>query len=268
MPGRRGPWRAARSDGNAAAYRGAVREAPCGCPVAGLDQPGRQPRYTAPSLRPVRWQSGDAADCKSANVGSIPARTSNSINGIGDVSNFHIRVCTFTFNRCRRMNRQEKARRVLEPRGQVFHVRDFGLVEVRFLSSDYAFEECDGTLTPTGRLDIFRLSARDPSLPGFLARWDGGNRYGREQFDLDIDMVNAGEDEIAKFRVIRMATRGHAVCTTDPRASPIRSHDHHTARRGIRRNVLIHAASASQRNCKAEARVWCDAQVVRASPES
>ena len=51
-----------------------------------------------------------------------------SINGIGDVSNFHIRVCTFTFNRCRRMNRQEKARRVLEPRGQVFHVRDFGLV--------------------------------------------------------------------------------------------------------------------------------------------
>lgn len=26
----------------------------------------------------VRWQSGDAADCKSANVGSIPARTSNA----------------------------------------------------------------------------------------------------------------------------------------------------------------------------------------------
>jgi hypothetical protein len=68
------------------------------------------------------------------------------------------------------MNRQEKARRVLEPRGQLFHVHDFGLVEVRFLSPDYAFEECDGTLTPTGRLDIFRLSARDPSLPGFAAR--------------------------------------------------------------------------------------------------
>ena len=98
------------------------------------------------------------------------------------------------------MNRQEKARRVLAPRGQVFHVRDFGLVEVRFLSPDYAFEECDGTLTPTGRLDIFRLSPRNPSLPGFVARWDGGNRYGHEQFDLDIDMVNAGDDEIAKFR--------------------------------------------------------------------
>ena len=51
--------------GNAAAYRGAARAAPCRCP-AGVDQPGRQPRYTAPPLRPVRWQSGDAADCKSS----------------------------------------------------------------------------------------------------------------------------------------------------------------------------------------------------------
>ena len=31
---------------------------------------------------PVRWQSGDAADCKSANVGSIPARTSNLLRTV------------------------------------------------------------------------------------------------------------------------------------------------------------------------------------------
>jgi hypothetical protein len=33
-----------------------------------------------PSLK-VRWQSGDAADCKSAYAGSIPARTSNLLHG-------------------------------------------------------------------------------------------------------------------------------------------------------------------------------------------
>jgi hypothetical protein len=27
----------------------------------------------------VRWQSGDASDCKSADAGSIPARTSNKV---------------------------------------------------------------------------------------------------------------------------------------------------------------------------------------------
>ena len=41
-----------------------------------LDRATRHTRYT-PLARPVRWQSGDAADCKSANVGSIPARTSS-----------------------------------------------------------------------------------------------------------------------------------------------------------------------------------------------
>jgi hypothetical protein len=30
----------------------------------------------------VRWQSGDASDCKSADAGSIPARTSNFLNTI------------------------------------------------------------------------------------------------------------------------------------------------------------------------------------------
>src|SRR5271166_1275586 len=65
-----------RRDGNVRAYREAVRVAPCGC-AAGLDQAGRQTRYTEAAFRSVRWQSGDAADCKSANVGSIPARTSS-----------------------------------------------------------------------------------------------------------------------------------------------------------------------------------------------
>lgn len=41
------------------------------CP--GLTDP--RPARDKPSPLPVRWQSGDAADCKSANVGSIPART-------------------------------------------------------------------------------------------------------------------------------------------------------------------------------------------------
>ena len=30
----------------------------------------------------VRWQSGDAEDCKSSNAGSIPARTSNPFAGL------------------------------------------------------------------------------------------------------------------------------------------------------------------------------------------
>jgi hypothetical protein len=36
----------------------------------------------------VRWQSGDAADCKSANVGSIPARTSNHFNALAELRSF------------------------------------------------------------------------------------------------------------------------------------------------------------------------------------
>jgi hypothetical protein len=43
-----------------------------------LDRMTRRTRYTSPPAQPVRWQSGDAADCKSANVGSIPARTSTT----------------------------------------------------------------------------------------------------------------------------------------------------------------------------------------------
>jgi hypothetical protein len=41
----------------------------------GLDPDRPHTRYSARFPR-VRWQSGDAADCKSAYVGSIPARTS------------------------------------------------------------------------------------------------------------------------------------------------------------------------------------------------
>ena len=113
--------------------------------------------------------------------------------------NFHIRVYGLSHSiGVAECTDKRKHAGSWNPEVRCFHVRDFGLVEVRFLSPDYAFEECDGTLTPTGRLDIFRLSARDPSLPGFAARWDGGNRYGHEQFDLDIDMVNVGDVEIAK----------------------------------------------------------------------
>ena len=38
--------------------------------------------YSQPYAQ-VRWQSGDAADCKSANVGSIPARTSIDFSYLG-----------------------------------------------------------------------------------------------------------------------------------------------------------------------------------------
>ena len=168
------------------------------------------------------------------------------------------------------MNRQQKARRVLESKGQVFHVRDFGLVEVEFLSPNYAFEECDGTLTATGRLDIFRLSARDPLLPGFAARWDGGNRYGHEQFDLDIDMVNAGNDEIAKFRRGQDGYTGHhAIRTTVPTG-----HHRYAVTIAIPHGVVFDATCSFTLHrqvsvtVKAEARVWCDAQVIRATPES
>ncbi len=38
--------------------------------------------YTSSCGPGVRWQSGDASDCKSADAGSIPARTSSlSISG-------------------------------------------------------------------------------------------------------------------------------------------------------------------------------------------
>ncbi len=47
-------------------------------PAWKLDQPRKSP-YTARLRLPgVRWQSGDAEDCKSSNAGSIPARTSNA----------------------------------------------------------------------------------------------------------------------------------------------------------------------------------------------
>ena len=36
-------------------------------------------------LPSVRWQSGDAEDCKSSNAGSIPARTSNRVNIIARI---------------------------------------------------------------------------------------------------------------------------------------------------------------------------------------
>ncbi len=56
----------------AAAYRQAGAEAPMRLTIspAAADKPA----YPAP----VRWQSGDAADCKSAYAGSIPARTSKT----------------------------------------------------------------------------------------------------------------------------------------------------------------------------------------------
>ena len=45
-------------------------------------KPGDFRGFQAQNLHPkVRWQSGDAADCKSANVGSIPARTSKKSTG-------------------------------------------------------------------------------------------------------------------------------------------------------------------------------------------
>ena len=40
-----------------------------------LTEPGRR-RDNAFAASVVRWQSGDAEDCKSSNAGSIPARTS------------------------------------------------------------------------------------------------------------------------------------------------------------------------------------------------
>jgi hypothetical protein len=50
---------------------------------------GGFPRFFQPGQLPgVRWQSGDAADCKSAYAGSIPARTS-SISRTGDAADFN-----------------------------------------------------------------------------------------------------------------------------------------------------------------------------------
>jgi hypothetical protein len=65
---------------------------PSACSAAGILDKRRQrcymvfeaeaggfPRFFQPDQLPgVRWQSGDAADCKSAYAGSIPARTSNA----------------------------------------------------------------------------------------------------------------------------------------------------------------------------------------------
>jgi hypothetical protein len=44
---------------------------------SGLTRVGGAPDIPSP-FKPVRWQSGDAADCKSAYAGSIPARTSTT----------------------------------------------------------------------------------------------------------------------------------------------------------------------------------------------
>jgi hypothetical protein len=167
------------------------------------------------------------------------------------------------------VNREEKVRRVLEPRGQVFHVRDFGVVEVRTLSRDYEFEVCDGTLTPMGRLDLFRLGPRVISLPSFVARWDGGNRHGREQFDLDIDMRNAPVDDIEKFRRGQEGYTGHHSIRT----TVLTGHHRYEVMIATPRGIVFDATCSFTLHrqisvaIRAEGRVSCDAQVIRASPE-
>ena len=65
--------------------------------------------------------------------------------------------------------------------GKVFDIHDFA-VDERYLSPDYKREDGECSLTPTGRLIVFRLIPNfDSRLPSFEARWDGGSRkQGRE----------------------------------------------------------------------------------------
>ena len=152
----------------------------------------------------------------------------------------------------------------------MFHFRDFGLEEVRFLSPQLRFRGVRRHADPDGPPRHLPAERKRPIAAGFVARWDGGNRYGREQFDLDIDMVNAGEDEIAKFRRDQDGYTGHhAVRTTDPTGhhryevtitTPLSVVFDATCSFTLHRQVSI--------TVKAEARVWYHAQVVRASPES
>jgi hypothetical protein len=59
---------------------------------SGLDRERYRPDN--PGSAPVRWQSGDAADCKSAYVGSIPARTSRVFNVLARIGDGHLGVRT------------------------------------------------------------------------------------------------------------------------------------------------------------------------------
>jgi hypothetical protein len=95
--------------------------------------------------------------------------------------------------------------RALRQNGKVFDLYDME-IEVHYQKPNYGYAAHRGTLEPNGLLPVFRvIPVEDQTLPGFAARWDGGNRdTGKERFELDTDIIRgtAGtppDEEIKKF---------------------------------------------------------------------
>jgi hypothetical protein len=104
--------------------------------------------------------------------------------------------------------------------GRVWQLRDFGIAPER-ISPDYIYQDEGKTLGTTGRLPVFRLMPRIDRLPSFHARWDGGRRDGKELFAVDIDMRDAPEDEVERFRAKCKGYWGHhTTCITDWTVGP------------------------------------------------
>src|SRR3954447_8115125 len=108
------------------------------------------------------------------------------------------------------MDRKQKEQRVQQHDGKVFNVGE-PVVNVRYQSPDYVFEDGPRGLTSTGRFIVFRLTPISGKPTSFEPRWDGGSRDSgkQERYDLDIDMVGVSRREAKKFERGQAGYSGH-----------------------------------------------------------
>jgi hypothetical protein len=100
-----------------------------------------------------------------------------------------------------------------KPRGRVSDGRVFEISDIkadtRHLHPDYKYVVADGSLAENDRLLIFELCPKIAGLPSFAARWDGGNRSGKVQYALDIDIRGVSDEEIKQFKRGKNGYCGH-----------------------------------------------------------
>jgi hypothetical protein len=96
------------------------------------------------------------------------------------------------------------------PDGRVFVIHNINAT-TRYIHPNYDYVVGDGILSETGRVVIFELRPKQPDDPGFVARWDGGNRAipDKIQYAVDIDIVGPSNAEQRRFRNDQNGYSGH-----------------------------------------------------------
>ncbi|WP_342723876.1 hypothetical protein AAFG07_32980 [Bradyrhizobium sp. B097] len=108
------------------------------------------------------------------------------------------------------MDRQAKINRTRTRDGRVSEVRNLE-VNPTAIHPGYKLEWCDGILSETGKLEIFRVVPKSGSDPSFVARWDQGPE------ELDIDMRGASNCRMKRFKAEQGNYKGHhPLRTADP----------------------------------------------------